>query len=110
MLGQNRLSSVKFYLGSGHFVSRLSRPLYRSTLLDEATSSFVVVHRLSTVRRADQILVLIDSEIVAGGRHEGLLAQRGAYYWNTSARSSRILRAVMDRRDDRHAGDQRRLP
>jgi hypothetical protein len=43
-------------------------------------TSFVIADRLSTIRRADQILVLIDGEIVERARHEELLAQQGAYY------------------------------
>jgi ATP-binding cassette subfamily B protein len=46
----------------------------------EGRTSFVIAHRLSTIRRADQILVLIDGEIKERGRHEELLARRGAYY------------------------------
>ncbi|HXF60289.1 MAG TPA: ABC transporter ATP-binding protein [Caldilineaceae bacterium] len=43
-------------------------------------TSFVIAHRLSTIRNADQVLVLVDGQIVERGRHEALLAQRGAYY------------------------------
>jgi subfamily B ATP-binding cassette protein MsbA len=74
----------------------------RILMLDEATSSldseseaaiqdglsyllknrttFVVAHRLSTVRRADQILVVEHGEIVECGTHEALFARRGRYY------------------------------
>jgi len=43
-------------------------------------TSFVVAHRLSTVRNADMILMLQDGSIIERGTHEELLAKRGAYY------------------------------
>ncbi len=39
----------------------------------------MIAHRLKTVRRADQILVLADGKIVQQGRHEDLLRQPGIY-------------------------------
>jgi ATP-binding cassette subfamily B protein len=39
----------------------------------------VIAHRLSTVRDADQILVVDDGTIVERGRHEELLARNGLY-------------------------------
>jgi len=71
-------------------------------ILDEATSSvdtetenkiqeainnlagtrtiLIIAHRLSTVKRADRIIVLKDGEIVEDGRHEELIALKGLYY------------------------------
>ncbi|MHC4078268.1 MAG: ATP-binding cassette domain-containing protein [Planctomycetota bacterium] len=39
----------------------------------------VVAHRLSTVRNADQILVMAGGRIVERGKHQALLGQDGAY-------------------------------
>jgi ABC-type multidrug transport system fused ATPase/permease subunit len=74
----------------------------RILILDEATSSldseseeliqqglsylmrgrttFVIAHRLSTVRRADQILVVENGRIVERGTHHSLYALEGRYY------------------------------
>ena len=82
----------------------IARALLRATpilILDEATSAvdseteaqiqealrelvrnrttIIIAHRLSTVREADQILVLHDRGIAEAGRHEELLARNGLY-------------------------------
>jgi ATP-binding cassette subfamily B protein len=47
--------------------------------LMEGRTSFVIAHRLSTVREADRILVINDGEIIERGTHRELLAQEGFY-------------------------------
>ena len=82
-------------------IARLMLALPPMLILDEATSSidtrteahiqqafdtmmqgrtsFVVAHRLSTIREADVILVMKDGHIIEQGRHEDLLAKNGFY-------------------------------
>lgn len=48
--------------------------------LMEGRVSFIVAHRLSTIRDADQILVMKEGNIIEQGNHEQLLAQKGFYY------------------------------
>ena len=43
-------------------------------------TSVVIAHRLSTVRNADMILVVKDGQIIESGKHEVLMAQKGAYW------------------------------
>jgi len=47
--------------------------------LMEGRTTFVIAHRLATVRRADLILVMADGRIVQRGRQAELLAQGGLY-------------------------------
>lgn len=43
-------------------------------------TTFVIAHRLSTVRNADAIMVLENGEIIERGDHQDLIAQHGRYY------------------------------
>jgi len=45
----------------------------------EGRTTFVIAHRLSTVRRADLIVVLENGAIVEQGKHEELLVKNGLY-------------------------------
>jgi ATP-binding cassette subfamily B protein len=48
-------------------------------------TSFIIAHRVSTIRDADRILVVEAGRIVEQGNHGELLARRGAYYAMTQA-------------------------
>lgn len=47
--------------------------------LMEGRTTFIVAHRLSTIREADVILVMKDGQIIEQGDHDSLLAQNGFY-------------------------------
>jgi ABC-type multidrug transport system fused ATPase/permease subunit len=45
----------------------------------QGRTTFIIAHRLSTVRQADKIFVFDKGRIVEEGNHEQLLAQNGLY-------------------------------
>nr|MCR5703501.1 ABC transporter ATP-binding protein/permease [Eubacterium sp.] len=83
-------------------ITRVMLKLPPMLILDEATSSidtrteiriqrafnklmqgrttFVVAHRLSTIRESDVILVMKDGHVIEQGNHESLLKEKGFYY------------------------------
>ena len=83
-------------------ITRVMLALPPMLILDEATSSidtrteiriqrafaklmkgrttFVVAHRLSTIKESDVILVMRDGQVIEQGTHENLLMQKGFYY------------------------------
>jgi ATP-binding cassette subfamily B protein/subfamily B ATP-binding cassette protein MsbA len=58
-------------------------------------TTFVIAHRLSTVRRADLILLMDDGRIIERGTHESLMQSRGVYH-------DMVVRQMAS--DDGHAG------
>jgi subfamily B ATP-binding cassette protein MsbA len=48
--------------------------------LSASRTVLVVAHRLSTIRKADKVIVVEDGRIVEEGRHRELLARRGRYW------------------------------
>lgn len=66
-------------------------------------TSFVIAHRLSTVRRADKIVVLEEGRVVEIGRHDELLARSGSVYAKLYALQ------IFDRGEQTELAAERRL-
>lgn len=62
----------------------LSEKLVQQALarLTQGRTTFIIAHRLSTVRNADKILVLSDGQVMEAGRHEELLNKENGIYRN----------------------------
>ena len=104
----------------------------RSLILDEATSSvdteteleiqaaldnlirgrttLAIAHRLSTLRRADRLVVLERGQIVEEGQHEELLANKGAYYRLDRAQTEFFNGGAAALTEAAHDGDDTSMP
>jgi ATP-binding cassette subfamily B protein len=51
-----------------------------SETLLEGRTSFIIAHRLSTVRNSDRILVIDKGRVVEQGSHRELISKQGRYY------------------------------
>ncbi len=49
-------------------------------MLMQGRTSFVIAHRLQTIRNANKIIVIKDGELIESGNHHELLTQKGFYY------------------------------
>ena len=75
-----------------------SRLQHALAALLKGRTSFVVAHRLSTIRRADQVLVIDHGNIIERGRHNALLAHGGEY--------ARLYRQFVSDTDPEPAGPE----
>lgn len=74
-------------------------------LLRRGRTTFIIAHRLSTVRSADQVIVLEHGRVVELGVHDELIAKRGVYrrLYEQQWRGERTRRLARDReRSARH--------
>ncbi len=55
----------------------------------EKTTKIIIAHRISTVRHADEIIVMENGRIAERGDHESLMAQKGRYYDTFAAQYER---------------------
>jgi ATP-binding cassette subfamily B (MDR/TAP) protein 1 len=105
--------------------SLVKRP--KILILDEATSSIdvrgeqvvqaaldkvsknrttiVIAHRLATVKKADNIVVLRKGKVVQQGTHEDLMAQEGGAYWALATAQQLVQTSVDDDCETVHSAD-----
>ncbi len=59
--------------------------------LSQGRTTFIIAHRLATIRHAKRIIVLTEEGIAEEGDHESLLARKGAYYGLYNAQVESLL-------------------
>src|SRR3712207_7756163 len=64
-------------------------------------STLIIAHRLSTVRRADRVVVLDRGRVVESGRHETLLGENGLYARLYSTQGATAGGGPLDRKSTR---------
>ena len=63
------------------------------------TTKIIIAHRISAVKKADEIIVLDAGRVKERGTHESLIAQKGLYYETYLAQYGDILKAESERKE-----------
>ncbi len=63
------------------------------------TTKIIIAHRISAVKKADEIIVLDAGQVKERGTHESLIAQKGLYYETYLAQYGDILKAEFERKE-----------
>ncbi len=63
------------------------------------TTKIIIAHRISAVKKADEIIVLDAGQVKERGTHESLIAQKGLYYETYLAQYGDILKAESERKE-----------
>ena len=63
------------------------------------TTKIIIAHRISAVKKADEIIVLDAGQVKERGTHESLIAQKGLYYETYLAQNGDILKAESERKE-----------
>jgi ATP-binding cassette subfamily B protein len=63
-------------------------------------TTLAIAHRLSTLRRANRLIVLDRGQVVEEGQHEELLAKKGAYYRLDRAQTESFNGVALPKTDD----------